>query len=112
MFDWLRRLPDDYEGLRKDFATMPNTEIMRKLYRLKLINAREPGFVYGKPKVELADLPRIEGMLLGIAMGDALGSTTEFAPPRERVLKYGEIDDYLPNKHADCRRLGCRATTH
>ena len=106
MFDWLRKLSVDYERLRKDFATMSNTEIMRKLYRLKLINAREPRFVYDKPKVELTDLSRIEGMLLGIAIGDALGNTTEFVPPRERVLRYGEIDDYLPNKHAGYRRLG------
>ena len=38
---------------------------------------------------------RIEGMMLGLAIGDALGNTTEGMLANERREKYGEIRDYL-----------------
>ncbi len=41
--------------------------------------------------------PRVEGMLLGLAIGDALGNTTEGRGWAEREEVYGEIRDYLPN---------------
>ena len=40
---------------------------------------------------------RIHGMLLGLAIGDALGNTTEGMLPAERRAHYGEIRDYLPD---------------
>lgn len=40
------------------------------------------------------DFGRIEGMMLGLAIGDALGNTTESRLPHERLL-HGEIRDYL-----------------
>ncbi len=40
---------------------------------------------------------RVEGMLLGIAIGDALGNTTEGMRPADRRAQYGEIRDYLPH---------------
>ena len=49
---------------------------------------------------------RLEGMLLGLAIGDALGNTTESMLPQERRRRYGEIRDYLPNRHVDGRCLG------
>ncbi len=39
---------------------------------------------------------RIEGMMLGLAIGDALGNTTESQLPAERRARYGEIRDCLP----------------
>jgi ADP-ribosylglycohydrolase len=45
------------------------------------------------------DFGRIEGMMLGLAVGDALGKTTESWLPRERRARFGEIRDYLPNRH-------------
>lgn len=42
---------------------------------------------------------RVEGMLLGLAIGDALGNTSEGCPPAEREQKHGEIRSYLPNQH-------------
>ena len=36
-------------------------------------------------------------MLLGIAIGDALGNTTEGMRPADRREQYGEIRDYLPH---------------
>jgi ADP-ribosylglycohydrolase len=49
---------------------------------------------------------RVRGMLLGLAIGDALGNTSESLHPDERRRRYGEIRDYLPNPHAGGRRVG------
>jgi ADP-ribosyl-[dinitrogen reductase] hydrolase len=49
---------------------------------------------------------RIEGMLLGLAIGDALGATTESMLPGERAARYGEIADYLPNRYAAGKAVG------
>jgi ADP-ribosyl-[dinitrogen reductase] hydrolase len=49
---------------------------------------------------------RMAGMLLGLAIGDALGNTTEGLLPAERRARYGEVRDYLPNHHADGQRIG------
>ena len=56
------------------------------------------------PHVPLRD--RVEGMLLGLAIGDALGNTSEGLLPGERRARYGEICDYLPNRYAEGRRVG------
>jgi len=48
----------------------------------------------------------VEGMLLGLAIGDALGATTESKLPAQRNDKRGQIIDYLPNKYADHRPVG------
>jgi len=49
---------------------------------------------------------RVEGMLLGLAIGDSLGNTTEARLPSERWHQYGEICNYLPNRHAQHRPVG------
>lgn len=49
---------------------------------------------------------RLRGMLLGLAIGDALGNTSESLLPTERRRRHGEIRDYLPNRHAAGRRVG------
>ena len=45
-------------------------------------------------------------MMLGLAIGDALGNTSEGQVPSVRRGRYGEIRDYLPNRHADGRAVG------
>ena len=52
------------------------------------------------------DFDRVEGMLLGLAIGDALGNTTESQNPAERMHRWGEIRDYLPNRYAEGRAVG------
>jgi ADP-ribosylglycohydrolase len=52
------------------------------------------------------DVDRIEGMLLGLAIGDALGNTTEGLIPADRRRRFGEIRDYLPNPYAAGARVG------
>lgn len=49
---------------------------------------------------------RVRGMMLGLAIGDALGNTSESMLPGHRRELCDEIRDYLPNRHADWRRLG------
>ncbi len=52
------------------------------------------------------ELARLDGLLLGLAIGDALGNTSEGMPPARRRAQYGEIRDYLPNRYADDRPAG------
>jgi ADP-ribosylglycohydrolase len=59
-----------------------------------------------QPLPEGLDYGRVEGMMLGLAIGDALGNTTEGLLPHGRRAAYGEIRDYLPNLYADYRPVG------
>ena len=45
-------------------------------------------------------------MLLGIAIGDSLGNTSESLLPVERFKRFGWIERYLPNKHKDNQPIG------
>ncbi len=88
-----------------------NLEIMKKLFKYGVIRSNEPSFIYDmQPNIELANFSRIEGMLLGIAISDSLGNTTESIygsmTIKERKRRYGLITDYLPNKHANNKRIG------
>jgi ADP-ribosyl-[dinitrogen reductase] hydrolase len=47
---------------------------------------------------------KVEGMLLGLAVGDALGATSEGLVPEIRRQVHGEIRDYLPNRHTQERK--------
>jgi ADP-ribosylglycohydrolase len=51
------------------------------------------------PKPQNLDPDRLEGMLLGLAIGDALGAPTESMLPSRRSAQYGEIRDYVPNRY-------------
>lgn len=55
-------------------------------------------------RVRVAD--RIRGMMLGLAIGDALGNTSEGMTPGHRRHVHGEIRDYLPNPRADMDKVG------
>ena len=49
---------------------------------------------------------RVEGMLLGLAIGDALGNTSEGQTPVARERAHGAIRDFLPNRHASHEQRG------
>lgn len=49
---------------------------------------------------------RAEGMMLGLAIGDSLGNTSEGMLPQKRFALYKEIKYYLPNKYADQQAVG------
>src|SRR5512143_2550762 len=52
------------------------------------------------------DFGRVEGMMLGLAIGDALGNTSEGMLPSERHALYGEIRNFLPNRYANDQPVG------
>lgn len=69
---------------------------------------RREGFQgLGPPPADpVVSADRVEGMLLGLAIGDALGNTSEGLPPAERAARFGEITDYLPHPRAGGRPVG------
>jgi ADP-ribosyl-[dinitrogen reductase] hydrolase len=87
---------------------MNNTDLLRRLFdegklnlqRAALFNTSPP------PLAEPIEWDRVEGMLLGLAIGDALGRTSEGLLPQVRWARHGEIRDYRPNPNADGRAVG------
>jgi ADP-ribosyl-[dinitrogen reductase] hydrolase len=81
---------------------------LARLFQQGLIRC-QPAPILGRtppplPAAVLAD--RIEGMLLGLAIGDALGNTSEGLAPAARRARFGEIRDYLPHPFASGRAVG------
>ena len=53
------------------------------------------------PMLDNFHFTRIEGMMLGLAIGDSLGKPTEGMLPENRRTRLAEISDYLPSSYAD-----------
>jgi len=87
---------------------MTNPETLDALFRTGSIRAcRSPHFSSVPPGLPAdLDFSRIEGMMLGLAVGDALGATSEGLPPHKRAERFGEIRDYLPHRWARNRAVG------
>lgn len=89
----------DDESNRERLAQFLETGAIRLRPAPLLDRAPEP--------LETDDLEdRVRGMLLGLAIGDALGATSEGLNPTERRKMHGEVRGYLPNRHADGRAVG------
>ncbi|HEY3353860.1 MAG TPA: ADP-ribosylglycohydrolase family protein [Polyangia bacterium] len=72
-----------------------------------LATALEAARVLPPPRAHVRlDWDRVEGMLLGLAIGDALGNTTESMAPAARRAACGEVRDYRPNHHAANQPVG------
>lgn len=88
----------------------PNRAILERLFGEGAIRLRRsPLFdqaTVASPLSPAALADRVEGMLLGLAIGDALGNTTESVTPQMRGMTHGEIRDYLPNPRARGRPVG------
>jgi ADP-ribosyl-[dinitrogen reductase] hydrolase len=52
------------------------------------------------------DFSKVEGMLLGVAIGDSLGATSEGQSPMERRKNYGEIRNYVPGDRSNYKSVG------
>ena len=63
------------------------------------------------PLVGRTSWDRVEGMLYGLAIGDALGDTSEAGRRPSGGRAIGEIRDYLPNRNAGGRPWACPPTT-
>jgi len=83
-----------------------NRATLQRLFAEDAIDLQEsPILDQGPPLSRVGvDFDKAEGMLLGLAVGDALGATTESRTPQERREALGEIRDYLLNRHVhECR---------
>jgi ADP-ribosylglycohydrolase len=82
-------------------ADSPNHSLLNQLLAEGSIDIQAGALFESDP----APLPRefsfskVEGMLLGLAVGDALGITSEGLLPADRRQLFGEIRDYRPNRY-------------
>jgi ADP-ribosyl-[dinitrogen reductase] hydrolase len=107
----IRSTPVEPARLPRRPPTVPEGANRKKLQELLASGAiaLEPApFLDAAPKPlpPAFDFDRVEAMLLGLAVGDALGNTTESLLRSERRSRHEEITHYLPNRHADGRAVG------
>lgn len=80
-----------------------NRQILESFFATQQIDLRR-GSIFDTPPVPLpADVrwDRVEGMMLGLAIGDALGNPSEGLLPRAREAFHGEIRDYVRTRSGD-----------
>ena len=80
--------------------------VLRELVRSGRVPVTEAIFSIPVPAAAFRPWDHVEGMLLGLAIGDALGNTTEGMLPSQRRERHEEVRDYLPNRHAGGRPVG------
>ena len=79
-----------------------NPQVLDRLFREGAIDLERSSLFEQSavPKTAGFDFDRVAGMLLGIAIGDALGVTTESQLPQTRRRRYGELRDYIPTRYS------------
>lgn len=87
---------------------LDNTALVQQLLSRREIALEAPSLLTAYPSTlpDDFDFARVEGMLLGLAIGDALGNTSESQLPSVRRQQFGEVRDYLPNRFAGGRPVG------
>jgi len=86
-------------GLGKQMCSR-NRETLTHLFTSGEIDLL-PGAIFDSLPLSLPDdfdFDRVEGMMLGLAIGDALGNTTEGWPASDRRTVFGEIRDYVAGR--------------
>ena len=85
-----------------------NQEILDWLFKQDLIALNKSSLfdLSVEPKDDDFDYDKVEGMILGLAIGDSLGNTSESMVPIDRKDTYGEVTDYLPNDYAELETIG------
>jgi ADP-ribosylglycohydrolase len=98
----------DSRALRAMARQAENRRTFERVTESECIEIRRAPIFEQTPKSLPAwlDFDRVEGMLLGLAVGDALGATTESMLPGTRRERFGEIRDYLANRHAADSNVG------
>lgn len=79
---------------------------IRELFRRRRIRVAIDPETLPAPRFRGTDWDGVAGMLVGLAIGDSLGNTSESSLPADRRAAHGEIRDYLPNRHACNERVG------
>lgn len=84
-------------GASTSGTASPNRQTLEHLFATGAIRLQRGRLFDTAPGPLPATVPwdRVEGMLLGLAIGDALGNPTEGLLPGERREYHGEIRDYL-----------------
>jgi ADP-ribosylglycohydrolase len=85
---------------------MTNREWMEALWVAGRMPVRRAPIFDTAPRGAVSDWRRVEGMLLGLAIGDALGNSSEGWTPRDRATRVGEVRDYLPDPYLNGRTVG------
>lgn len=85
---------------------MSNTDVLKQLMAEGRIRVASSPLELAPPAGGSWNPDRIQGMLLGLAIGDALGNTTESMTGPERHAYTGGVQHYLPNPWADGQRVG------
>jgi ADP-ribosyl-[dinitrogen reductase] hydrolase len=98
-------------GRETQFVTLPhadwdeterprdNATLLRQLFAEGAVDLQR-GALFDSVPPDLPaslDWDRVDGMLLGLAIGDALGNTSEGMLPARRREQYGEVCDYVPH---------------
>ena len=89
---------------------MSNSKTLNSFLENRQINIKSsPLFDTNLPPIQSSQgfkWSRIEGMMLGLAIGDALGNTSEGMTPQERKARFGEIRDFLPHPQVASQPIG------
>lgn len=103
---------DDRDRARRPAGSAPSRNDNRALLRALADDGRLSlrfGEIFERPvpfRAGAVSWNRVRGMMLGLAIGDGLGNTSEGQLPSRRRQRHGEIRDYLPNPHAEGRAVG------
>ncbi len=91
---------------KKTENSLNNHSHLARLIKRGLLGPQFATVLEWIPAPLVTSFERVEGLLLGLAIGDALGNTSEATNAGERQRRYGEIRDYLPNRYAESRSVG------
>jgi len=85
-----------------------NTPVLKHMLSQGTIRLKDSDILYQAPLPlpESFRFEKVEGMLIGLAVGDALGATSEGREPAERKRQFGEIRDYVPGRRSGFRAVG------
>ncbi len=79
-----------------NFMRYTNTQLLSSLLSQGRINANNLEEILDiSIKRVRPNIDKIEGMLLGVAIGDSLGNAIELIDPNIRLRRYGFIEDYV-----------------
>lgn len=89
-------------------ANIDNRPLLEAMFQDGVIRMERGSILDLQPALPISGdvRDRIEGMLLGVAIGDALGATSESMLPAVRRKHFGEIREYLPNRYAAMKCVG------
>ena len=85
-----------------------NTALLQQCITLHTARISDSAILHRQP-VRLPadfDFQKVDGMLLGLAVVDALGEPTEGMDSHDREARYGEVRDYLPAHRKDLGSIG------